>query len=435
MGSKFKATHTQAPNFAYALATRKFKEGRRGHEGLNLSAMKHMINAAEPADAVAIDDFYTTFGVFGLPRDVVIPTYGLAEHTVFVCSGGKQQLVVRKAGIEARNVEIVSDDAKGYMASHGGEKHLTEQGFQCIVGCGYPKAIDDVDLRIVDTESTQVLPDDRIGEIWIHSPSKAQGYFGKPDLTLEEFKATPSSGEAKSPEGYLKTGDLGFLHCGELFICGRSKDLIIVRGSNHYPQDIERTVEKADPRLRPGCSAAFSLTGNQSRNGQHTESVIYVAEVKDQSGQALPMEELAQIVKDLRKIVAADHGVAFSNVCLLRQKSVPKTTSGKIARSWCRKAFLEGKLDILYRWDSPVSASTGDDVAEETDEFLLLGDDEARQRVLSSSAGAAELRALSVGEIASKLEQMLLQVSSQSPEPLEAPIDRTAPLMSLGLDR
>ena len=143
-----------------------------------------------------------------------------------------------------------------------------------------------------------------------------------------------------SSGGYLRTGDLGFIYKGELFICGRSKDLIIVRGSNHYPQDIERTAEKAEPRLRPGCSAAFSLVS--SGTTQHTESVVFIAEVKqDAPDIRIDTTSLSQMAESLRRVIAADHGIALSSVCLLKMKTVPKTTSGKIARSWCRKAFLD----------------------------------------------------------------------------------------------
>jgi acyl-CoA synthetase (AMP-forming)/AMP-acid ligase II len=220
--SKFHATHTQAPNFAFALAIRKFREKGGGSSGtLDLSSMQHMINAAEPVDSVAIEDFYTTFEPHGLKRGVVVPTYGLAEHTVFVCSGGKQQLVVRRSAIEERQVvEVVDTDPSACLKSHGGEAKLTEAGLQCIVGCGYPKSEDQVKVLIVNAESCEVLPEDRVGEIWVTSPSKAQGYWGNATLTAEDFNArvAGSNGAVGTDEfgGYLRTGDEGFLHKGEL---------------------------------------------------------------------------------------------------------------------------------------------------------------------------------------------------------------------------
>jgi acyl-CoA synthetase (AMP-forming)/AMP-acid ligase II len=271
--SKFKATHTQAPNFAYALVSRKYKESQQGGKSgssasMDLSSLQHMINAAEPVDAVAINTFYRTFERFGLPRGVVVPTYGLAEHTVFVCSGGKQQLIVKKEGIEAQYVDVVSENADEYTRSHGGDEKLIESGLLRIVGCGYPKDEYQVSVLIVNAENKSVLGDDKVGEIWVASPSKAMGYWGNETVTVEEFCAKPSRGWGGSSEsvakdeaygGYLRTGDEGFLHEGELFICGRIKDLIVIRGTNHYPQDIERTVEGKESRLRPGCTAAFSL--------------------------------------------------------------------------------------------------------------------------------------------------------------------------------
>ena len=214
--SKYKATHTQAPNFAFALATRKFKASNRS-AALNLSSLRHMINAAEPVDAVAIENFYSVFGSHGLPRDVVVPTYGLAEHTVFVCSGGKQQVIVKKEALESGVVEIVSSEGHSFVSSISGEAKLAEQGYQCIVGCGYPKADDAVDLIIVQPESLAILCEDKVGEIWVSSPSKARGYWNNPQLTAEDFNATPSGGSISS-SGYLKTGDLGFLHAGFFLI-------------------------------------------------------------------------------------------------------------------------------------------------------------------------------------------------------------------------
>ena len=233
---------------------------------------------------------------------MVVPTYGLAEHTVFVCSGGKQQLIVKKAGIESGAVYIESSDGAEYMRSSS-EARLAERGLQSIVGCGYPKTQDQVELYIIDPETKAALGSDKVGEIWVTSPSKAMGYWGNLSLTQEDFHAIPSSGGGEADGGYLRTGDLGFLHMGELFICGRSKDLIIVRGSNHYPQDIERTAEKSEPRLRPGCSAAFSLSsssstikGSGSKPSSHTESVVFVAEVNSGDGIEISQSTLENVI-------------------------------------------------------------------------------------------------------------------------------------------
>lgn len=262
--SKYNGTHTQAPNFAFALVTRKFKECPE--QNLQLSQLQHMLNAAEPVDDIAIKEFYEIFAQFGLPRKVVVPTYGLAEHTVFVCSGGRQRIIVNKAALEENRVEVVSEST---LDDFDYSPAQASQGYQTIVGCGYPKNGDNVQVIIVNIDTNEVLREDMVGEIWVTSLSKAAGYWNKPAVTTEEFHAQPSGG-TYAADGFLRTGDLGFMHRDELFICGRSKDLIIVRGSNHYPQDIERTAEKADKRIREGCIAAFAVHNSQA----HTESVV-----------------------------------------------------------------------------------------------------------------------------------------------------------------
>ena len=341
--SDFGATHTQAPNFAYALVTRKYlelsEESRKALQ-LNLSTLQHMINAAEPVDDDALNMFVETFSPFGLPPNVIFPTYGLAESTVFVCSGGSQRLEVVRESLEGRRVEVIAkNDGALVKANNQGESDsllgdseevkATENGESktvVVVGCGYPSRGEDVTVIIVDPESRKVLEEDDIGEIWVNSPSKAMGYWEKPDLSEAEFFASPES--YHNDDKFLRTGDLGFMHNTELFICGRLKDLIIVRGSNHYPQDIERTVEQACPQLRAGCSAAFSVKNSNGpknaknakhsvKSNAHTEGVMYVAEVK----QDVSPSDYDQIIANARAVVTADHGVSLMLVALLKVRN------------------------------------------------------------------------------------------------------------------
>jgi acyl-CoA synthetase (AMP-forming)/AMP-acid ligase II len=264
--SKYKATHLQAPNFAFALTSRKYSHD----DTLDLSSVRHVINAAEPVDEESMDSFVKTFEKHGFPQNVIYPTYGLAEHTVFVCSGGTQRLRVDKQALEVDSVvQICNDDS-------------TKEMTKC-VGCGYPKR-QGVDVKIVNTTTFQALPEDNVGEIWIQSPSKAAGYFGKPELTKHDFHAQLRSGSTSNANdvlddinGYLRTGDLGFMHNDELFICGRLKDLIIVGGRNYYPQDLEATAEASSELLRPGCSAAFTIDPTHEGG----EQVALVAELRD----------------------------------------------------------------------------------------------------------------------------------------------------------
>lgn len=285
--STYHGTHTQAPNFAYALVARKYKEhlkiGGKKPEW-NLSSVKHMINAAEPVDYFAIMKFYKIFEPFGLPHNVIVPTYGLAEHTVFVCSGGLQVLVVKKSLLEKGSVEVTKEEELVYDNRAILDEAEDGPGSHRIVGCGYPGHGVDVNVAIVDQETGKQVEELKVGEIWVSSPSKACGYWAKPEISEHDFHATVTPPEDSQTESkndtngkeYLRTGDLGFFYKGELFICGRIKDLIIVGGSNHYPQDIEYSVEQAlSDYIRAGCSAAFAVESKLS----HTEEVAYVAEV------------------------------------------------------------------------------------------------------------------------------------------------------------
>jgi acyl-CoA synthetase (AMP-forming)/AMP-acid ligase II len=260
--SKYHGTHLQAPNFALKLTARKFDASKYAKTGtsIDLSSVKHMINAAEPVTEESIEAFCKAFCPFGFDRNVIFPTYGLAEHTVFVCSGGKQRLTVSKQALEMDGI------VKEVSAAGGTENGEVSR----LIGCGYP-AKQNVDVKIVSPETFGSLGQNKVGEIWIRSDSKAAGYHKKPFETKRDFCAMlgennvqtePNDDNAEvvdTSNGYLRSGDLGFLHNGELFICGRIKDLIIVGGRNYYPQDIEATAEASDNIIRPGCSAAFTV--------------------------------------------------------------------------------------------------------------------------------------------------------------------------------
>jgi acyl carrier protein len=212
-----------------------------------------------------------------------------------------------------------------------------------LIGCGKPRREEHgIDLRIVDIESRAELAEDQIGEVWVNSPSKAGGYFGQEDTSAEAFNAALSSsleGKDGAEDGttYLRTGDLGFLHNGELFICGRDKDLIIIRGGNHYPQDIEQVVE-SDDRVRPGCSAAFSVTVDDE------EVLVVVAELRNAKDSAVQ-----EIARDARQRATPEHGDQVHTLVMIKPRTAEKTSSGKIARRWARKAYLAGSLNVVLK--------------------------------------------------------------------------------------
>jgi acyl-CoA synthetase (AMP-forming)/AMP-acid ligase II/acyl carrier protein len=444
--SKYRGTHTQAPNFAYALVCRKFKDMLKTSKGaekaklLDLSSIKHMINAAEPVDYVAIADFYRTFQPYQIPANIVFPTYGLAEHTVFVCSGGKNVLKLSKSQLE--NNKVVSVLATSTLETTSNVMDAKDPDTQVIVGCGYPDRAENVTVHIVD-ENNNVIGNDKVGEIWVSSPSKALGYWNKPDVTKDDFCAKINSSSAAltgylllpsaALTGYLRTGDLGFLHEGELFICGRLKDLIIVRGSNHYPQDIERSAEVSHNSIRLGCSAAFAI----KHEATHTETVVYVVEVKE----GTKASEYDSIIDKCRVAVSSDHGVALSSICLLKDRSIPKTTSGKIARSWCKKAFIENKLSILKRWDGAEDVPPSVEVAEPMAVNEIPGSGKMHSSYKNISLDdndevltPEDVKLITTDELVSKLEHTLVLVASSGPTPILQKLDPSNSLLSLGLD-
>lgn len=346
--SKYQGTHMQAPNFAYSLTAKKFLMAQKksssvaANERIDLSSVRHMINAAEPVDRSSIDTFYAVFEPYGLKRGVVYPTYGLAEHTVYVCSNGSQWLTVHKQALEQDKVVIV-DGSK-------------ETPSVTLAGCGRPIDSKGVTVKIVSVKESVELPEDAVGEIWIDSPSKARGYWSLPEKSVEDFEAkilNDSSGRV-----YLRTGDLGFLHNNELFICGRLKDLIIIRGKNFYPHDIEKSAENLSfpnnaLEIRKGCSAAFGITV------LGCEVVLYVAELSDQSMLALESVPLAQqqslceqFVAQLRAEIFQLHNVMLGFIGLLLPRKITKTSSGKIARQWVKKAYLEGSMQYMHAWSN-----------------------------------------------------------------------------------
>ena len=337
--SKHKGTHLQAPNFAFKLTARKFRASDYVNRPLDLSSVRHIINAAEPVDREGMEVFYEAFTPFRLPPNVIYPTYGLAEHTVFVCSGGKQNISVDKEQLEAKGVvSVVAENDNSNSNSNSG-------GVTNLVGCGFPHK-QKVDVRIVDRETCTEVPNERVGEIWVRSPSKAGGYFGKEDATREDFGATLAGDE--NNHTYLRTGDLGFFYKDELFICGRLKDLIIVAGRNYYPQDIEATAESTSPdQLRPGCSAAFTIDV-VSHGGR--EAVALVMELRDVPSSSAKIRELCDsLAYTIRAAITQEHSLGLSQIVFLQTKTVPKTSSGKIARVWCRKGFLAGTLKVVYK--------------------------------------------------------------------------------------
>ncbi|HYO99699.1 MAG TPA: MupA/Atu3671 family FMN-dependent luciferase-like monooxygenase [Pyrinomonadaceae bacterium] len=328
--SEYRATTSGGPNFAYDLCVRKITPEERA--SLDLSSWSVAFNGSEPVRADTLERFATTFASCGFRREAFHPCYGLAEATLLV------------SGRDGANLPIVNHGGALPPRENGtgGEAADATRSRSALVACG--GALPEQKVLVVDPESRVECQPGEVGEVWVNGPSIAQGYWNRPEETEHTFRARL----ADTGEGpFLRTGDLGFLQDGELFIAGRLKDLIIIRGRNHYPQDIERTVELCHPTLRPGCGAAFSI----DEAGEERLVIVQELDRREQS-------DARPVIEAIRQKVAEEHEVQVSSVVLVKPGSIPKTTSGKIQRRASREAFLGGELKISAEWREDVSART-----------------------------------------------------------------------------
>jgi acyl-CoA synthetase (AMP-forming)/AMP-acid ligase II/alkylation response protein AidB-like acyl-CoA dehydrogenase len=320
---RYRGTHTQGPNFAYRYCVRRIPPDQRSD--LDLSSLQSAGNGGEPIHPETSEEFFTAFAPCGLRREALRPAYGLAEATLMVTASPMSQppLVGRfDAAALARGVVVPADGAHAEAVE--------------IASCGRP--IGGVQLAIVEPESSRRVSDSRVGEIWVRAGWLAKGYWLQPAETQATFDAR-IAGEDGS--GHLRTGDLGFVFRGELYVTARRKDLIIIRGLNHYPPDIEWTVQRAHPALRADHGAAFGV------DVQGEDRLCIVQELLRAS---YPDRELDDIVAAILEAVGNAHGVAVQAVALIERGSLPKTTSGKVQRHASRDALLGGSLRVTREW-------------------------------------------------------------------------------------
>jgi amino acid adenylation domain-containing protein/non-ribosomal peptide synthase protein (TIGR01720 family) len=374
--SRYKATLSGGPNFAYDLCVRKITPEQQAT--LDLSSWELAYSGAEPVRHETLKQFARTFGPCGFRQEAFYPCYGLAEATLFVSGDLKSAPPVfcafRGADLEHGQVAAITADDKGG---------------RILVGCGQSDS--DQKVVIVNPEYLTRCPPNQVGEIWVSSPSVTQGYWNRPEETEHTFRAHLDTGEAP----FLRTGDLGFLQDGELFVTGRLKDLIIIRGRNHYPQDIELTVEQSHPALRLGCGAAFSVDvpadGALGPAAIASEQLVIVQEV-ERHVRDLDVEAVARKV---RQAVAEEHEVQVYAVVLIQTGTIPKTSSGKIQRHACRAAFLDRNLEVI---GSSILEGAGLAQSEErlTREALLAAKPEERRPLLEAYLQAEVARILQV---------------------------------------
>ncbi|XVQ09902.1 fatty acyl-AMP ligase [Spirillospora sp. CA-255316] len=337
MVTRHRATIIVGPNFGYELLLRRVTDAQLAD--LDLSSLLIAKNGAEPVLAGTLDRMVERFGPVGFRPGTWMPCYGMAETTLLISAAplGRGP-VIREFDVEAlaRNEAVPVDGA----SAGGGEQasvrnvaeHSQERRTRRLVSSGRPVTLD---VRVVDPRTRAVLPDGRVGEIWVAGGSVAQGYWKRSDETREGFRAVTAEGDGP----YLRTGDLGFLTGGEVYVTGRIKDLIIVNGHNIHAHDLEEAARSTHPATR--TAAAFSL-GAPVDAGR--EQVIIVQEVVPGAARDTGLGELASLIRDA---VAGAFGLPALSVVLSGQGAVRRTTSGKVQRALTRQAFMEGKIKQL----------------------------------------------------------------------------------------
>lgn len=321
--SRYQATTSGGPNFAYDLCVEKIQP--ESCLDLDLSSWSVAFTGAETVRPETLERFANTFAPYGFRKDAFYPCYGMAEGTLMVSGGLKENPpVIRQINETKLSHKIVTDSANSKERS------------RAIVGCG--RSWLDQKIIIVNPESKSQCPAEEVGEIWVSGASVALGYWEKPEKTMTDFNAYITNTE----EGpFLRTGDLGFLLDGELFVTGRIKDMIIIRGRNHYPQDIEQTVQKCHPALRPNAGAAFSVEIDG------IERLVIAQEVERSYLRQLNVDE---VFKAINQKVSQEHQLQIYALVLLKTASIPKTSSGKIQRHACKTSFLDDNLCIVSQW-------------------------------------------------------------------------------------
>jgi long chain fatty acid CoA FadD26 len=312
--SDHKGSWSAAPNFAFHYSATRVREEDRAR--LRLDRVAAIVNGAEPINPGVLDRFHAAFADSGYRPEKTRPAYGLAEATVFVTTGPG----------EPPRVATFDRAALGT-----GTARQADDGLK-LVACGVPVG---QHVALVDPETGVVLEDGSVGEIWVHGPNVGTGYWQKPLESTETFDARLTGDHEGLPEWpWLRTGDLGVRHNGEIYIAGRIKDLLIVDGRNHYPQDVEATAASADRDLRPGSVAAFAVEGTD------TEAAVIVAEHRRHT--ELTTADERALAASIRRLVSDAHGLSLRDVVLVPAGLVPRTSSGKIARAACRGHYLAG---------------------------------------------------------------------------------------------
>ena len=318
--SAYGGTHSASPNFGYDLCVRKTTPEERA--SLDLSRWRVASNGAEPIREATMLDFAEAFAGAGFRFDAFTPSYGLAEATLKVATARAESPPV-VIGVDARALEErrVVDDGSGQVRR--------------LVGCGHSDI--GAEIRIVDPATAELCPPGTVGEIWVKSRSVAKGYWRRPEQTRQTFQATTADGRGP----FLRTGDLGFVADGELFVTGRVKDLIVLRGRNYYPHDVEYAAESSSPALRRGCATAFTVDDGAE------QSVVLLLEAQPEHAAG---NELRDVIREARNAATRDTGVALDAIVVFPAGTLPKTSSGKVRRGASRELYLAGRGGAIAEW-------------------------------------------------------------------------------------
>ena len=353
MIDRYKATAIAGPNFAYELCVEKIADADL--QGLDMSTLKLALNGAEPVHAETLKKFSEKFAQCGFDAKAHFPSYGMAETTLLLTSGNPDEAA-----------KILTIDSYDIQEGTITVKEKRDASTQEMVSSGH--AWTDHEVIIVGQEDLTTLPEDRVGEVWARGSSITQGYWKNPEKTEEDFNAFTSDTKAGP---YLRTGDLGFLHEGELYICGRAKDLLIIRGRNYYPQDIELTVGNAHEAISLGNAAAFSLDVDDR------EQLVIVQEVQRTHMRKLDAEA---VFDAMIASIASECELQAYDILLVRPGQVLKTSSGKIQRQANKQAYLSESFKVLARLrqeaeegesEAPASAPAAEVAGDEISQWLM----------------------------------------------------------------
>src|SRR5579863_3269856 len=314
------ASASAAPNFAYDYCLRAGRLSKESLVNCDLSSLRLLMAAAEPVKPGTYTRFLKAFQPYGLKSESFFVAYGLAENTLAVSHGGRNIISVNKNAIALGKARMTTEVSEIGAATQ-------------IVSCGTP--LPGLNVKIVDPERHFALEPGQIGEIWVAGGSKCLGYWNNPELGLKMFHARLVD-DSPYDDGYLRTGDMGFLHEGEIFVCGRIKDMIIVRGQNYYPQDIEEVVEKASGLIRANCVAAFQIHEDSE------PALAVVAEVRN----PLALPEALKIAAAIRNYL----NVEVALISFIAPKAIPRTSSGKMMRNKTRQMWREGQFTVLLEF-------------------------------------------------------------------------------------